>query len=373
MEVVSQEAGQPVVPEALLEKVLEIPCPGCGGKLHYSAEKQQISCDYCGHHEDFDKANDRVEELSLNDYLQNADNLKPSDAQKHVYHCKSCGANMMLDKNEVSVNCSFCGSKNVNEAAFEERYIQPQGIIPFTIPIQKAKDMFRAWVSRGFFTPSKLKTQASLDSLKGVYIPFWTYDAQTDSKWSGYAGYYYYVTRTREVNGRTETYQERNTRWEWREGMSSRFFDDVLIAASKGLNQQEVNKIFPYRLQEIVNFDARLLLGWGAEVYSLAVNEGYQEANKIMDEQIELDCARLLAADTYRDLHVITQKSKQTFKHLLLPLWICTYLYNGKTYRFMVNGQTGKIEGSKPLSAIKIALTILLVLIILVAIYCYVG
>lgn len=351
--------------ESLLNKVLEAPCPSCAGKLLYDADHQMVSCKYCGYKEDFDKANDRVTEQSLDEAIKGSTAYSMTSEEKHVYNCSGCGSKVMLDKAEVRVRCSFCGSKNVNEEAFEKNYIQPAGVIPFKNSVTKTQEIYKKWIGEGFFTPNKLKTVSFINNLKGVYIPFWTYDAQTNSHWSGYAGKYYYVTQTRYVNGKQESYQEQRTEWIWREGMHNKFFDDVLVSSSIGAPQNEVSKIFPYNLGEVVNFNSKLLLGWEAEIYNIDVKNGYQTAESIMRKTIEEECANMLRMDTYKDLRVQTQTSEQTFKHILLPLWICSYDYNGKIYKFFVNGQTGKINGSKPIDKLKVALVVILALIVL--------
>lgn len=364
-----QEAETVHLSESLLDRVLEAPCPSCAGKLQYDADHMMIACKYCGFKEDFDKANDRVNEQSLRDALDSYQTYTPSGTEKKSYECSSCGSKVMVDGETVYIRCSFCGSKNVNEEAFEKNYIQPSGVIPFAYSENKAQDVFKKWIAEGFFTPGKLKKLSFINAIKGVYIPFWTYDAQTNSHWSGYAGKYYYVTKTRYVNGKTESYQERRTEWIWREGVHSKFFDDVLVSSSKGVTQQAAQGIYPYDLKQVVNFNSKLLLGWQAEIYSIDVKNGYTTAEHIMAKTIEEECARMCSIDTYRDLHVRSQYTNQTFKHILLPLWICSYEFNGKTFRFMINGQTGKIEGSKPVDVVKVVLVVLAVLILIATLY----
>ena len=186
---------------------------------------------------------------------------------------------------------------------------------------------------------------------------------------SRYVGYYYYVTKTRTVNGKTETYQERQTRWVPRSGEYSNFFDDVLVPGSKSLDMNTIQQLYPFDLKNVINYDAKAILGWDAEVYSVSVKEGYKIAEKVMDEQIQVACAKLLSADTYKDLRTYTVKSKQTFKHILLPIWICAYLFNGKSFSFMVNGQTGKVIGKKPVDGMKVALVVVLAIVLLIVLY----
>lgn len=351
-----------------LDETFGLPCPSCGSQLRYSAKEKMIICQHCGYQEEINRSNDQIVEQSLAKAASELQDYIPERAGKKVFDCNNCGAKFMVESDQVNVNCGFCGSKNVNNEAFEHRYIQPIGLIPFYISREEAEKIFIKWIGKGFFTPSKLKKLADLEHLHGIYIPFWTYDSHTDSQWSGDAGYYYYVTKTVRQNGKLVQKRIRKTRWKRRSGQLQHFFDDVLVVASGRLQQKQANKIMPYRLEEMVNYDPRLMVGWESEVYHIEVDEGYHKADITMDNRIRQMCSAQLGGDTQRNLRVSTQKHSQTFKHIVLPLWICTYNYNSKVYQFFINGQTGKVSGKKPVSALKVTLVVLLVMLIIVAI-----
>jgi predicted RNA-binding Zn-ribbon protein involved in translation (DUF1610 family) len=355
-------------PESIHDLV-RLPCPSCGNQLHYSAQHQKLNCSYCGYAEEYSRETDKIVENSLAEAAHSLPEYAPEERGQKVFDCQSCGAKFMVASDTVRVNCGFCGSSNVNLEAYRHQYIQPQGIIPFLIAKVQAEDQFKKWIRQGWFHPNKLKKLAEIDSLHGIYIPFWTFDAQTHSQWSGEAGHYYYETVMVSVNGRMQPKQVQKVRWTYRSGSLSHFFDDVLVNASGGLEQREIQRIYPYRLQEAVNFDPRLILGWESEVYSLEIDRGYQIAESEMDAQIRGMCSSQLGGDTQRNLRIQTQKSNQTFKHVVLPLWICAYRYQNQTYRFFINGQTGKVAGKKPISWIKIAILVLLFALFIAGIY----
>ncbi|MCB0706231.1 MAG: hypothetical protein KDC34_13010 [Saprospiraceae bacterium] len=346
--------------QQFLNDIVRVPCPSCGSQLTYSAGTQNLRCAHCGYQEMINNANDLVVEKSLSDAADKIVNFIPEKVGKKVFDCQNCGSKFMVEHDRVRVNCGFCGSTNVNLEAYQHNYIHPVGIIPFYISRDEAETRFSEWIRKGWFHPGKLKNLAKIDMLHGIYIPFWTYDAKTFSEWQGEAGFYYYETRTVRINGKMQTQQIRKTRWVYRSGDLNHFFDDVLVVASAGLSQNEINPIQPYRFEELVNFDARLMLGWESEIYQLEVDKGYQIADTIMDDRIRNMCSAQLGGDTQRNLKVHSRKSDQTFKHIILPLWICSYQYNNKNYRFLINGQTGKVAGTKPISWIKIAILVLL-------------
>ncbi|MEM9824080.1 MAG: hypothetical protein AAF985_23545, partial [Bacteroidota bacterium] len=313
---------------------LNLPCPSCGGQLLYSARHKKISCGHCGYLEEIDDSKDKVVERSLAAALETSEEFVPEELGKNVFECGNCGARFMVELEQVKVSCAFCASKNVNVEAFERQLIRPIGIIPFYISREEALRLFREWIGQGLFHPNKLKKLSEVDDLHGLYIPFWTYDAQVSADWSGEAGYYYDEVKTVRVNGQTQQQTVRKIRWTRRSGHLDHFFDDTLVVASDGLEQRFLEKILPFRLEEVVNFDPRLLMGWEAEVSNIDVNQGYQIAEQIMDHKLRNMCSAQLGGDTQRSLRVTSQKYEQTFKHIILPVWLCSYSYNNKIYHF---------------------------------------
>jgi ribosomal protein S27AE len=354
---------------AYLQKTISLDCPSCGSNLSYSAESKKIACNYCGYTEEIDDSNDKIVEKSLVEAVEAAHDFVPEEVGKKVFDCANCGAKFMVESDQIKVSCGFCASRNVNLEAYDHQYIQPIGIIPFYISRFEAENIFAKWIHQGWFHPNKLKKLAAVEDLHGLYIPFWTYDAQTESSWTGEAGTYYYETRMVRINGKMQSQQVRKVRWQYHSGRLSHFFDDVLVVASGGLAQNHVAAVLPFRLEEAVNFDPRLLVGWESEIYSLEVNEGYQIADRMMDDKIRNMCSAQLGGDTQRNLSVESSKANQTFKHIVLPLWICSYVFNNKVYHFTINGQTGKVNGKKPLSWVKIASLVLLVLLFIAGVW----
>jgi predicted RNA-binding Zn-ribbon protein involved in translation (DUF1610 family) len=351
--------------ETTIENILTLPCPSCGSKIGYSAEKQQLLCDYCGYSEAIVVAKDRVVEQSLAEAMRKAAAWQPAASGKKIMKCGSCSSQTIVEANAAIVNCAFCGSKNVNVSAFDAQLIQPVGIIPFLVAKKTGEAKFKEWIGEGWFHPSELDKAAKLGELNGIYVPFWTFDAQTETEYTGEAGFYYYITVSyTDSDGNQQTRQEQRIRWEWRSGHLSHFFDDVLVVASHGIAQERMEQIFPFKLDSVINHDPRLLLNWQAEVYGVEVDEGYDRAARIMDSDLYNMCAAQLGGDTYRSLDIDVQKTEQTFKHILLPVWLCAYHYNNKVYQFAINGQTGKVSGEKPYSWIKITLAVIAALII---------
>jgi predicted RNA-binding Zn-ribbon protein involved in translation (DUF1610 family) len=356
-----------------LEVVTNVKCTACGSEMIWSPEKQKLECKHCGNLQEMPFASDQVVERSFAEGLSLADQPTGYGTPTKVFNCKSCGSNTAVEASTVSFQCPFCGSDNVNEEAAQNKVIQPAGILPFVYDKRKALDAYKTWIKKGLFTPSSLKKIAALEKIAGVYLPFWTYDADTFSHWTAMAGYYYYTTETYYEGGQMKTRQKRNVRWVPASGYLEKSFDDVLVVASHGVTQREVEKIYPFTLSKVNNYDPRFILGHLSEVYERDVKGGYQVADGIMDAEIRSACTRQIPGDTHKDLSVSTRKSNITFKHILLPIWVAAYKFKGKSFQFLVNGETGKIAGKKPVSVGKVILAILIGLIIAGGLYFLFG
>ncbi|MCS7028513.1 MAG: hypothetical protein NZ519_07065 [Bacteroidia bacterium] len=345
-----------------------IPCGNCGSQMVYSAEKRSLLCEHCGHKQVIETGTDKIKEKSLESGLNLSSKERGLKIETKTFTCTSCGASTAVASDVVSFECGFCGSKVINPKATEEgRIISPEGIIPFTVSKKNALEIYKNWIGRGWFRPNDLAKMARMEKIHGVYIPFWTYDAETHSQWWADAGYYYYVTETyTDSEGNLQTREVRHIRWVPASGYVDMKFDDILVVASQGIKQYRAEKIFPFDLKKLVNYDPRFIAGWEAELYKIDLAQGAKIAEKIMDRAIYNRCVSEIPGDTYQNLNIITEKTNLTYKHILLPIWISSYRYNGKLYQVIVNGQTGAISGEKPLSWSKIILTIILVILFVI-------
>ncbi|MBK9272460.1 MAG: hypothetical protein IPM48_12785 [Saprospiraceae bacterium] len=359
------------VPAEFLDKAkaLGSKCPSCGGSIGFDPKTTQLLCEYCGYNESLPNKNDQIKELkySRNEGEEELFYLDPES--KKAYHCNSCGATVLVDADQIKSNCSFCASEVTLIDAFQQRIIKPAGIIPFYLGKKEAENKFSDWIKQGWFHPSKLKDAASLDALVGIYTPFWTFDFQVYAEWCGEAGYYYTEYHNAYVNGKWVTKPVTKVRWVYRSGTLNHFFDDILIAASDMIDPKFRSKIAGYRLNEMVNFDTRFMMGWQSELYNQNIQSCYELAERQVMEQVRHMCSGQLGGNTQRNLHVTTQLSQQTYKHVYLPLWISAYKYQGKVYKILINGQTGKVYGDKPWSWIKIGLLIFLFLALVFTIW----
>jgi DNA-directed RNA polymerase subunit RPC12/RpoP len=348
--------------------LLEFSCPNCDSEMNYDAEKKALKCLHCLSVFPMEPSNKTIDETSILSF-KSAAGSPIAQLTEVCYKCKKCGQETKAKEDIAFFECQNCGFNVVNPEAYSTRAIVPSSIIPFSVSKQQTAEVFKNWIGKGFWNDSSLKDFSIIENLKGHYVPFWTFDAMTENHWSGYSGTYYYETRTyKDSNGNEHTERIQHTNWTFRSGVFDHFFDDILVCAEKGIPLEYINEVYPFNLQELKPIDEEYLLGWDAKAFDEDMDSSYQFSRDYIDDVVESMSIDLLKDDTYKGLEVETIYSNETFKHIILPIWICEYLFKGKKYSFIVNGQTGKISGKKPLSTTKIVLAVIIALMVIAAI-----
>jgi hypothetical protein len=216
-----------------------------------------------------------------------------------------------------------------------------------------------------WFAPNRLKKVGASETMKGTYLPFWTYDAATESDYQGQRGDYYWVTETyTDSNGKQQQRQVRRTAWHGAWGHVARDFDDVLVPGTTQLPAARLADTGPWEPTGAVPYQPDYLSGFRTLRYDVEPDQGLVGAKQQMAEVIEGDCRSDIGGDEQRVSSVDTSYSEVMFKLVLLPVWIAAYLYGGKSFQVLVNARTGSVTGERPYSAVKIALAVLAGLLI---------
>ncbi|WP_417270011.1 primosomal protein N' (replication factor Y) - superfamily II helicase [Celeribacter sp.] len=331
------------------------PCGTCGADMRFAPESGDLACDHCGAHEALDR--DAALPLRELDYRTALSAELPAQdiAESRMSECPNCGARVEFSDTVHAAQCPYCATPVVTDTGMH-RQIKPRGLLPFALTEPQAHDAMSDWLGRLWFAPNGLRKYARKGrKLDGIYVPYWTFDADTSSQYSGQRGDDYYVTRTVRRNGETKTIRQRKTRWSRRSGHVARFFDDILVLASHALPRKYTQGLEPWDLSEMEPYVPDYLAGFRSEAYSVTIDEGFAAAREHMDRVILRDVKFDIGGDRQRVHNIQTQVRAVTFKHILLPVWMAAYKYRGKTYRFVVNGRTGRVQGERPYSAWKIA------------------
>lgn len=348
------------------------PCDACGSDLRYAPGTDALECDHCGNTQPIEGAQSTwrggaIQELDFHQAIKNGLS-EYEHSELRTISCENCGAHVEFDPKTHAAECPFCATPIVADTG-PERQIKPRGLLPFAMKEDTARDQMTKWLGRLWFAPTGLQEYARKGrKLQGVYIPYWTYDADTSSQYTGQRGTIYYTTRQVSVmvDGKRQTRTQRvqKIRWNNVRGGVARFFDDVLVLGSKSLPPKVTDGLAPWDLSEMEPYREEYLAGFRAEGYTISLEDGYDQASAYMDRMIARDVKHDIGGDRQKITNVDTKIGTLTFKHILLPVWLAAYKYRGKTYRFVVNGRTGAVQGERPYSAVKIAIAVVFGLLV---------
>lgn len=337
-----------------------------------------MTCDHCGATEAIvaTRKTAAIKELDFRQALR-AELPKADTEEIRTITCENCGAHVEFDSKTHAAECPFCATPVVTGTG-AQRQIKPRALVPFALSEPDARKQMTNWLGSLWFAPNGLQEYARKGrAMQGIYIPYWTYDADTKSGYSGARGDIYYVTQQVRVerNGKmvTENRQVQKTRWSPARGRVTRFFDDVLVLGATSLPKAYTDALAPWDLSALEPYDPQFLAGFRAEGYTITLEDGYSEARVYMDRMILRDVKFDIGGDKQRVDGIDTDIKDVTFKHVLLPIWMAAYKYRGATYRFVVNGQTGTVRGERPYSKVKIAIAIAIGLIVAAAIGAYIA
>lgn len=344
-------------------------CPNCGATLQFDPETNGLKCEFCGYWEEIPTEKDDVGEQQAAEELDLESETNTEDydwgTKSKVIVCKSCGAESIYDDLQIADVCPYCGSNQVMQASEDVKTLAPGGVVPFKIDEKKAGSLFGNWIKGKFFCPKKAKESARPDAFKGVYLPYWTYDAKTKTKYSVRYG----IDReTSDKDGNKKTV----TDWYHTGGVHNEAFDDVLVFGSKRYETDLMRRIEPFDTADNVRYQPKFLQGFTAERYSIGLKDGWETAkdkiHKQIDSNIRSEIEKRFHADHVDNLVSSVEYADTTYKYLLLPVWMSSFKYKDKIYRFLVNGQSGKVGGKTPVSAARVLLVIGIVIAVIAGI-----
>ena len=303
-----------------------------------------------------------------------AEVVESSPLTKH-FRCEQCGAEVATDPSQRSYVCPFCDSTYVIEFSMNQtgRH-RPEFVIGFAVTPEQAQDRFKTWLRENqWFRPGDLSTASVIDKMKGIYLPFWSFSMLAHSQWRAQIGEHWYRTETyttRDSKGNTVTRTRRVQETEWwpLAGRHHRYYSGYLVSGSKGLPQNQALRIQPFQLPALKRYEPYFLAGWLCEEYSIAREEALALCQQEFQRQEHANIAAFLPGDTHRGLAAQTEFHSVNSDLCVLPIYILSYRYKGKLYRFLLNGQTGKMAGDKPVSGTRIAIAVIILVIVILII-----
>jgi predicted RNA-binding Zn-ribbon protein involved in translation (DUF1610 family) len=347
----------------------EIKCKGCGAGLVYKPGTVSLVCQFCAAENPIENSTTEIKENDFNSVLENLGDVSVKQTIT-VVKCTGCAAEVTFEVNISADDCPFCGVHILAVDTTTIEILKPESLLPFNIDSDKAYEVFKKWINGLWWAPNDIKKYAvQKDKLAGIYMPFWTYDADTTTSYSGQRGVHYTESYTVTVDGKSQTRTRVKTNWYPASGVVNVPFDDTLVRASNSLPTKLLEKLEPWDLENLAPYDNKYTSGFRAERYQVDLKEGFVMAKNKMQSGIHSAICNDIGGDTQRIFSQNTSYDNITFKHVLLPVWVSSYIYNKKTYNFVINARTQEVQGERPYSWIKITLAVLLVVVVGVFIY----
>lgn len=353
-------------------------CPACGSPI----DATDSFCGACGHSH---PVTARVVQpggavsppsAASQSSAENSQFFEGEDrSNQRFFECKNCGSTVSMDKDQRSYVCAFCDSSYVVEfSPSQSGRRRPDFVIGFSITPDEAHQKFTEWIkNNSWFQPGDLEQARVDERLVGVYLPFWSFSMLAKSDWSARIGEYWYRTETYTVTnskGKTETRTRtvRETEWWPLSGKHQQYYTGYLVSASSSLTQKEADEIKPYQLPAMKRYEPFYLAGWLCEEYSIAHQDAIGICQEVFLQREHSNVGAFMPGDTYSNLDVNTWFSFIHSDLCLLPTYVWSYRYREKLYRFVVNGQTGRVAGQKPVSKTRITFFVVFMVIVVAAI-----
>jgi hypothetical protein len=341
-----------------LTTAVQFQCPRCASRMNFTPDQTALQCDFCHYQEELTAE----EQAHLLAQLEPEPEPEPEEnnpkqfgegafeqdftaaihtAKGHakpiamrVVQCQSCGVSYVLNPRTLSLTCAYCDSVYVTPAAETAELLPPQALLPFAFDKDEAKKRYRAWFKAHNF--HKLEG-VKVTAVVGVYIPVWTFDLSGNLNWNGL------------IRKNNRGWGAENDEWEPIRGEKYLFFDDHLVLASRAPSGVMFAALASYNLTELVAYDARYLADWPAERYTIKLSDAALQARQAVTQTLRRHPQKLVSnAYQIRDLRVSTQNLVvESYKLILLPLWMVHYELNNKRYDVLLNGQTGEMFGER--------------------------
>ncbi len=354
----------------MAEQITNYKCPTCSGPLHFAAKSGMMECEYCDSKftvqeieakyasADADAAKAKAE----------ADNKAKSDNEWEVteeqwngegmksYGCPSCGATLVCDENLAASSCPYCGNPTVVPGQFTDM-LKPDFVLPFKLEKDAALEALKKHYGKRYLLPQAFKNANHLDEVKGVYVPFWLYDGSSagDCEYEG-------VKEERKRQGQEEIITKKYYHVERKGNLE---FAKIPADASSKMDDKLMDSIEPYHYEDLKPFSKAYLTGYLADKYDVSVEEdskrAIERAKQSTKDALFQDVKGYTFVSTKReDIRVKQGKAY----YAMLPVWLLTTRWNGQSFTFAMNGQTGKMVGDLPINKTKLWLTVLIATII---------
>jgi DNA-directed RNA polymerase subunit RPC12/RpoP len=347
-------APAPEAPEAEPD-VTDFKCPQCQATTAYSVADGGLRCAHCGYYaapetEVVGKGATEFE-FTVATVAAAREAQGWGTARKQLA-CDHCGARTSLPPAQLTHTCPFCGSNRVLQQDAPQDQLRPRFLIPFRIEAQQCRQIARTWLGSSWMTPKALKENGDVVNFEGVYVPYWTFDARTRAPWRAQVGHQvterYYDHSSKSWKTRTKTV------WRWESGEARQGFDDLLMVGTQRLSPVLLDRMSDFDTQALTPYDAAYLAGFMAQAYDVPLETAWEAGREVMREQTRQACRRQASTSQIRNFSMTLDFADESWRYVLVPVYVAAYRYGGETYQVMVNGQTGTVAGQRPVDWTKV-------------------
>ena len=368
-----RQAEQSLAAKQTTEHTRTYPCDACGGELHFDIATQMLKCAHCGNTHALVENVGEVVENDLRATLRLVHEHKRTEtsgaaqllSEKKEIVCQNCGGHTTFSGSLTANMCPYCATPiQRDDIQTAPERLPIDAVLPFSVNEKQATSLIDEWINGRWFAPNEFKTYNRTGSFQSVYMAYFTYDADTITTYDGQKG----VTRTRTVgsgdNQRTETY----TQWYHVNGTVSNSFDDVPVLANTGFEKSRIDKLEPWPTADAKPYSPEYVAGHLARTYDDDVEVCLAEATSTMEDGIRTTIKRDIGGNQQRIDRMDIGWRRMTYKHLLLPLWLLTVIYDQQPFQVYINGVTGEVHGARPYSKVKIAAAAIAATVLVIAI-----
>ena len=343
-----QTAQQPVV---------EFGCPQCGGQTAYSAADGGLTCTNCGYYEPPQQV---VVGKGATEFEFTVTTMERAargwGTERKQLQCQSCGAYTAVPPDTITHSCPFCQSNRVIQHQALQDVLRPRFVIPFKLEEQDCRTIAQTWMGNSWMVPKGLRQAIVTRPFSGVYLPFWTFDSTLNARWRAEVGH----QETEQTYSNGEWTTTTKTVWKWESGQERQTVDDMLIWGTTHVSSLLLGQVIDFQLSDLAPYEAQYLAGFQAQNYDISLEQSWETARQKMREQIKKACRQAPSTSRVRNFSMELDFDDETWRYILLPVYLSSYRYRDKVYQVLINAQTGTISGQRPADWPKIWLVIAL-------------
>ncbi len=327
--------------------LLEFTCPCCNGRMVFTPGSQKVKCEFCGTEfemETLQKYDDGLKMDAPDEMKWKTDVggewQEGEETALATYVCETCGGEIACQTTTAATSCPFCGNPVVMKGNLSGD-LRPDLVIPFQLDKAAAKAGLEKHLQGKRLLPKVFKQQNHIDEIKGIYVPFWLFDADAD------ANIRYHATTVHHWSDDDYDYTETGHYMVLRAGDLG--FQHVPVDGSLRMPDDLMESIEPFDFSQAVDFQTAYLSGFFADKYDVSAEESIDRANariKRSTEEVFASTVTGFATVTPENSTVHLQNGQA--RYALYPVWLLNTTWNGYQYTFAMNGQTGKFVGDLP-------------------------